>query len=364
MSDIDASHHIHVPKAVLYYNPQSAWSIAALLALEEKGYGKDEVDLKLVDLSKGENFSPSFLRLNPQGTVPTLVVPFENTLSPDMESRYRAITDTDALIAFLDKSRSTMSRTHTTSSAPAPALSPATVALSSAAKSIITLVHSGVASPDALFCLNARDLPALRAIAPSVSAFLKGRKQTLERHLAENESKEVRVSEKTNTFWLEKKRAIEALLIVLDQADKSDSELSESGRTARQEYFDKSKAIWEVDLAVVLNNVSKELVGPYALGEQISIVDVHLAAWLRALVTLSGGSIRDSGTAAIARLEEYVGGRAAFTKDMVTASATRTMDSDGSATAPTTTTSRPRLAVLWDALATRSSWQQVFGADG
>jgi hypothetical protein len=207
----------------------------------------------------------------------------------------------------------------------------------------------------------------------------------LERHLAENESKEVRVSEKTNTFWLEKKSAIEVLLIVLDQADKSDSELSESGRTARQEYFDKSKAIWEVGLAVVLNNVSKELVGPYALGaprcvgecyislitlrflcagEQISIVDVHLAAWLRALVTLSGGSIRDSGTAAIARLEEHVGGRAAFTKDVVTASASRTTDSDGSATAPTTTASRPRLAVLWDALATRSSWQQVFGADG
>lgn len=65
-------------------------------------------------LAKGENFSPSFLRINPKGTihittplaisdsrissgtVPTLVVPLQNTLAPDMESRYKAITDTEA----------------------------------------------------------------------------------------------------------------------------------------------------------------------------------------------------------------------------------------------------------------------------
>ncbi|KII86472.1 hypothetical protein PLICRDRAFT_700516, partial [Plicaturopsis crispa FD-325 SS-3] len=53
-----------IPKAVLYYSPQSVWSAAALLALAEKGYGHDEVDLKIVDLAKGENFAPSFLRLS------------------------------------------------------------------------------------------------------------------------------------------------------------------------------------------------------------------------------------------------------------------------------------------------------------
>jgi hypothetical protein len=67
-----------------------------------------------MSLAKGETFSPSFLRLNFEGsfhiptlatvflthtrlgTVPTLIVPFENTLAPDMESRYKAITDTEA----------------------------------------------------------------------------------------------------------------------------------------------------------------------------------------------------------------------------------------------------------------------------
>lgn len=61
-------------------------------------------------LGKGENFDPTFLRLNPKGmsqvlcvdrqynpftaTVPTLVVPLQKTLSEDVDSRYRAITDT------------------------------------------------------------------------------------------------------------------------------------------------------------------------------------------------------------------------------------------------------------------------------
>ena len=162
-----------------------------------------------------------------------------------------------------------MSHTHTTSAAPAPALSPATVALSSTAKSIIALLHSDSASPELLFHLNARDLPALRTAAVGVSAFLKGRKEALVRYLAEDETKEVRVSEKTRTFWLEKKSATEEFLSVLDDADKSDSELSETGRKAREEYFEKTKAAWEVGLALVLNNVCKEFVGPFALGTPV-----------------------------------------------------------------------------------------------
>jgi hypothetical protein len=159
-----------------------------------------------------------------------------------------------------------MSSTHTTSAAPAPALSPATVALSSTAKSIITLLHSSLASPECLFYLNARDPSALRTITPSVSAFLKGRKEALERYLAETEVDEIRVSEKTKTFWLEKKGETEDLLTALDEADKSDADLNESGMKARQEYFEKTKATWEVGLALALTKLSNELIGPFALG--------------------------------------------------------------------------------------------------
>jgi hypothetical protein len=159
-----------------------------------------------------------------------------------------------------------MSHTHTTSVAPAPALSPATVALSSTAKSIIALLHSSPASPEWLFDLNARDSFALKMAAPSVSAFLKGRKEALERYLAEDEVNQIRVSEKTRAFWLEKKDTTENLLTILDEADKGDADLSESGKKAREDYFKKTKAIWEDGLAQVLTKLSKEVVGPFALG--------------------------------------------------------------------------------------------------
>jgi glutathione S-transferase len=334
--------------------------------LEEKGYGKDELDLKLVDLSQGENFSPAFLRLNPIGTVPTMVVPLENTLSTDMESRYKAITDTEAIVAFLDKSRSVMSHTHTTSAAPAPALSPATVALSSTAKSIIALVHSSPASPELLFYFNARDSTTLKTVSPSVSGFLKGRKGAVERYLAEDEANEIRVSEKTRKFWLEKKDATVDLLVALDESDKSESELSEAGKKAREEYFENTKAAWQVGLALVLTKLSSELIGPFALGEQISIVDVHLGAWLHELVTLSGGDARGNGIAAISRLEEYIGGGFALAKEdavpAVSAAAPRP-SSNPVTSAKGTEPPKSKLAVLWDALTERPSWQKVFGVN-
>jgi outer membrane usher protein FimD/PapC len=159
-----------------------------------------------------------------------------------------------------------MSHTHTTSAAPAPALSPATVALSATAKSLIALVHSSPASPESLFYFNARDSTTLKTVSPSISAFLKGRKMALERYQAENETNEIRVSEKTKKFWQEKKDATEELLVALDGADKSESELSEEGKKARGEYFESTKAAWDLSLALVLKKLSEEVVGPFALG--------------------------------------------------------------------------------------------------
>ncbi|KAH9178693.1 hypothetical protein EDB89DRAFT_1927998 [Lactarius sanguifluus] len=277
-----------------------------------------------------------------------------------MESRYKAITDTEAIIAFLDKSRSIMSHTHTTSAAPAPALSPATIELSAMAKSIIR------SDPLLLFYFNAGDSTTLKTVSPSVSAFLKGRKGALEHYLAEDEANEIRVSDKTKQFWLEKKSTTEELLASLDEADKSEPDLSEGGKKAREEYFEKTKAAWEVGLALVLTKLSKELVGPFALGEQISIVDVHLAAWLHELVTLSGGDTRDNGIAAISRLEAHVGGGFTLAKDAVTAVPAMAPRSGSNPATPATAIEppKPKLAVLWDTLTERPSWQKVFGVRG
>ncbi|KDN40381.1 hypothetical protein RSAG8_08144, partial [Rhizoctonia solani AG-8 WAC10335] len=114
------------PKAVLYTFELSVWAAAAEWAVQEKGYGDDELETRTVDVVKGETFAPSFLRINPKGTLPTLVAPLSNTLDSSSETKYRALTDTVSVLDFLDKSRSNLSKTHTTSQKPAPALSPAT----------------------------------------------------------------------------------------------------------------------------------------------------------------------------------------------------------------------------------------------
>jgi hypothetical protein len=90
---------------------------------------------------------------------------------------------------------------------------------------------------------------------------------------------------------------------------------------------------------------------------------MHLAAWLHELVILSGGSARDSGTVAMGRLEEHVGGGFAFAKDIVLPLPGASLDGPGPA--PTTTTAaKAKLAVVWDVLASRPSWQKVFGVEG
>lgn len=84
--------------------------------------------------------------------------------------------------------------------------------------------------------------------------------------MKENEASEIRVSEKTRVFWVEKKRTTEEVLRVVEAASKGEEELGEEEKRARKEYFENTKAAWEVGLAVVLQKISKDLVGPYALG--------------------------------------------------------------------------------------------------
>jgi len=80
-------------------------------------------------------------------------------------------------------------------------------------------------------------------------------------------------------------------------------------------------------------------------------------------VVLSGGSARDSGTVAMARLEEHVGGGFAFAKDVVLPLPGASLDGPGGP-APTATAAKAKLAVVWDALASRPSWQKVFSVEG
>lgn len=330
-----------IPKAVLYYSPQSVWSSAVLLALHEKGYGEDEVDLKVVDIDKGQEFSPTFLRLSPKAMVPTLVVPLRGSLASDVASRFKAISDTKALIEFLDKSRSASSHTHTTSSAPAPSLSPATVAFSSASNKIIDSIHTDEVSPDYLRYLNARDQVSLQELGKSLVPTIESRRAAIVGYLSDCEHGAMRMSEKTKAFWREKQAETETVLSVFNRND-------------IDEYLSRSRNMWEITIPDVLTRVNEELIGPYALGDQVSIADIHLSAWLFHLVRLAGGSPSDDGDVAIKRVENRIGNGFVFPEDFLSAAFSPFTEEKAVA--------RSKLAAFWDAMKSRSSWKKVYAS--
>ncbi|KAG6890425.1 hypothetical protein C0995_008779 [Termitomyces sp. Mi166 len=314
-----------VPKAVLYYYPKSIWSAAA----------------------SGGNFDPTFLRLNPKATVPTLVVPIEKTLADEVESRYKALIETEAIIDFLDKSRSAMSRTHTTSTAPAPSLRPATFAFSTKSKTIIDAIHSEEGNPNHLTYVNARNEAALRTLAEDKLPALMRKQKALAKYISDAEQEKLHVSVKTKAFWQEKKTAVELLLTVFEKSNERDLELARDALRDRQQFYAEAHKAWEIDLKGVLDKVNGEVIGPFSLGDQLSLADLHLASWLARVVKLSGGLYEDSGDTAIGKLEAHVGAGLALTKDF------KVEDAQGK------TEKHSKLAAFWDAMRVRPSWKET-----
>lgn len=349
-----------VPKASLYFYKGSVWSSAPLIALAEKGYGIDEVDLKEVDLHKGENFFPSFLRLNPQATVPTLAVPLSTTLDPDVESRYKTLQDTKSIIEFLDKSRSPQSKTRTTSSAPAPSLTPATIGFAASASKIIDILHSEDADPNALGYINARNDAELKALSQELLPILNAKCDALSTLIKNNENAQVRLSEKTVKFWELKREATKGILSVFEDAEKSKSDLDPQSAKKRTEYFNAAEAAWE-KLKEVLLQLHQEAIGPYVLGDQISLADIHFAAWLARVAKLSGATAADDGNTVIAKIEQRIGGSFVLPKDISIPEARRKSGLAPGNFQPTDMQSK--FAAFWDAMKERSSWKKVY-ADG
>ena len=98
-------------------------------------------------------------------------------------------------------------------------------------------------------------------------------------------------------------------------------------------------------------------------GDQLSIADLHVVAWLARLGFLAGASATDDGDAALAKIEAHVGHGDAFAlpKDFSVAEARRRAGLAAADVEPTARQSR--LAALWDAMQARPSWKKVY-ADG
>ncbi|KAF9056606.1 hypothetical protein BJ165DRAFT_1434842 [Panaeolus papilionaceus] len=328
-----------IPKAVLYYSPISVWSAVVLLTIAEKGYGKDELEYRVVDIGKGENFDPTFLRINPKATVPTLVVPYENSLTADNESRYKAVIGTKAVVEFLDKSRSPLSRTHTTSQAPAPALTPATIAGSNVCRMIIEdVIHTDAADPNTLRFMNGRDEAQLQKLAKQYLGMCQERQEVLKGYLVRADNGSIKVSEKVKALWKEKLQQTTFLVEVYQEADKTQDQLGATAKATRERFVALAKQVWEAQLGAVLGQLNKEITGPFALGDQISVADLHIAGWLSCVASLVGATNSDDGKTAVKKIEEYIGNGYSI---------------EGNS-------KKSKIEGFWDGLKERESWKSVY----
>ncbi|UKZ96081.1 uncharacterized protein TrAFT101_010883 [Trichoderma asperellum] len=96
------------------------WAQVSHLALAEKGVSENEYDVKDVDLFAADNFNPEYLKVNPNGTVPSIT-------SPSLDKNIIESVDVARWIDGLKGERT---------------LVPSDAAAKSRAQAIIDLVHS------------------------------------------------------------------------------------------------------------------------------------------------------------------------------------------------------------------------------
>ena len=86
-------------------------------------------------------------------------------------------------------------------------------------------------------------------------------------------------------------------------------------------------------------------------GDQFSIADLHLAAWLTRIVRLCGGSATDNGSTIAKKIEEHVAGGLKLPRDFLT---------DAGRREGTKAEKQTKIGAFWDAVRERPSWQKVY----
>ncbi|ELU40881.1 hypothetical protein AG1IA_05089 [Rhizoctonia solani AG-1 IA] len=235
------------PKAVLYTFNLSVWAAAAEWAVQEKGYGEDELEFRTVDVGEFVplSFPPqaddlmSCIYVCSKGRILCAFV-FENQPQGD-DSNARC-----AVVEYIG----CVSKTHTTSQKPAPVLSPATVEASGLSTTLINLVHSPEVDPNFLMITTKDEGELAEKSAGFVGkTFVLGRAKAMEEYLATED-----LIPKIKKI-LEEKKAQQAPLVRLFSGQASKEE--------KEGYFAKSKGL--------------------------SLADLHVGVWLARIVMLAAG---------------------------------------------------------------------------
>ena len=185
---------------------------------------------------------PEYLKINPNGTVPSLVA------SPSS----KPIVDSRPLLEFLDQSRLSANGSN---------LTPVNAQDKAAANALIELVHSKELETGLLIfgCLNNDELD--RKKASPLFSYLAVRNAHLDKY---------RSGDPTNTFYTAKFKENGTLHhLYTDDASSAD----------RDAFFKDTVAGYH-KFAAGLNELDRQIRLPYAVGANVTLADVHIAPWL------------------------------------------------------------------------------------
>ncbi|KAL9473345.1 hypothetical protein ACSS6W_007725 [Trichoderma asperelloides] len=194
------------------------WAQVSHLALAEKGVSENEYDVKDVDLFAADNFNPEYLKVNPNGTMPSIT-------SPSLDKNIIESVDVVRWIDGLKGERP---------------LVPLDAAAKSRAQAIIDLVHSYDDRTDTDYLVNRQ------------SRLIK--------------EKEVNPD---HPFYGPK---------ILDNGSLAKVYTEPIGEEHKQFYKETDEAlkIW----ARELERLDSLLVLPYAVGDSVTEADIHVTTWL------------------------------------------------------------------------------------
>ncbi|PON26514.1 hypothetical protein TGAM01_v204524 [Trichoderma gamsii] len=225
-------------KFTVYTCGGSQWAQVSHLALAEKGIAENEYDVKEVDLFAADNFNPEYLKVNPNGTVPSIT-------SPSLDKNIIESVDVVRWIDGLKGERT---------------LVPADAAAKSKAQAIIDLVHSFDGRTDTVL-FNARNDEEMNAKrGTGFKDYLVNRQNRLIKEKEANPG---------HPFYGPK---------ILDNGSLAKFYTEPIGEEHKQFYkeTDEAMKIW----ARELERLDSLLVLPYAVGNSVTEADIHVTTWL------------------------------------------------------------------------------------
>ncbi|KAJ3476570.1 hypothetical protein NLI96_g11066 [Meripilus lineatus] len=240
-------------KPVLYTFGLSVWSAVPEIAAVELGYAPDAIEVRILNLVEGANFSPEFLSLNPNATLPTLVVDGKPYVNTTEVTRY--------LIEHAPKK-----------------VAPGSTAF-------IDRIHEDPLDPNFIL-LTARNEDELKAVASGFPLqFVQNRQNALDKYSQTPEAAAFK------EFYDNKKTANGGVLAIYK------GEVPEDVKTG---FFNTSSRHWKN----ITDYITKELPGllpdsGFIGGETPGEDDFHLAAWLARVAFVTGGNPNKGGYASL-----------------------------------------------------------------